>query len=128
MKCQLANNMLTCWIFGEGALAFPGVGCDFCIYIGQYNQRNLSLQTIYSPQVSTWTGLISFCKSISDKKGNQVSALQTIYSPAGFAWRGPSPLARRCMTSVTISDNIINEVSAFKQYTHSWGPLEAWWG
>ena len=61
----------------EGTLVPDGAGCDFCMYVGQYNSEVRSLQTIYSPVL---------------------------------IGRGLSSLKGRGVISVTISDNIINEV------------------
>ena len=114
---KLTNNILTCG-YWEGTLALDGAGCDFCLYIGQYNQRSKKL-TNNILTCGHWEGTLvldgagcDLCLYIGQYNQRRKKLTHNI-----LTWvigRGLSSLTGRGVISVSISDNIINEVRSLQ--------------
>ena len=107
------NNIHTCGYL-EWTLVLDAAGCDFCLYIGQYNQRstrltNNILTCLYCEgTLALDVAGCDLCLYIGQYY-QRVRSLQTIYSPV-LIGSEISSLTGRVVISVSISDNIINEV------------------
>ena len=105
------------WILGGDSCPLRGA-CDLCIYIGQYNQRikkltNNTLTCGYweGNTVLDWAGC-DFSLYIGQYNTRIMKPTNNIHT-CGYL-EGLSSLTRRGVISVSISDNIINEVRSLQ--------------